>query len=359
MSKKLFEDFINMVKIDSESGEEENFITYLADLFTNEFKAHCSRDDYGNLIIMVEAKSSTGGKPLFLSCHADTVKPGKEIEPEIKNGVISAGGETILGADDKAGIAELIEAIRTVEKHPPLEIVITREEELGLIGAQHIDISMLKSERGFLIDNEPLDAIVIGGPSYMRIDIEITGRAAHTGLDPEKGISAIKAASYAISMLKEGRVDEESTVNVGTIEGGENRNGVPEKVHIKAECRSLIHEKCVSHANLIKEIFITSAKSIGASAKVNLNLAYKAISISEDAEVVQIAKRAIESVGLTPRLQVLTCGTDASIYNAKGIQTVAIAFGGKGAHSREENIAIADMEKAVKILTYILEETSY
>jgi len=358
VNERLANTFMEMVRIDSESGQEQEFIAYLKDLLTTEFQAECTTDDFGNLIATIPAKNSTRTEPVFFSCHADTVKPGKGIEPLLENEVIRSKGDTILGADDKAGIAELVEALRTADRHPPLEIVVSREEEIGLVGAKHLDTAALKSKMGFLIDMDALDAVVIGGPSHMIIDVEITGKAAHAGMEPEKGISAIRAAAAAISNLKEGWIDEETTFNVGIIEGGEIRNGVPEKAQIKAECRSLTHEKCVKQSDVIKEAFETAAKSIGARAEVKTEMAYKAVSISEESEVVTIAKKAVESVGLKPQVRVICGGTDGSIYNEKGIQTVIIGMGGEAEHSKDEHIAVADMEKAVSMIHYILEAVS-
>lgn len=358
MNERLVNIFMEMVRIDSESGEEQEFISYLKDLFTREFQAECAIDDYGSLIVNIPAKNSARKEPVFFSVHADTVKPGKGIEPTLDKGIIRSLGDTILGADDKAGIAELVEAIRTADRYPPLEIVVSREEEIGLVGAKHLDVSSLKSKMGFLIDMDALDAVVVGGPSHMIIDVEIVGKAAHAGMEPEKGISAIKAASYAISILKEGWIDEETTVNVGIIEGGEIRNGVPEKAQIKAECRSLTHEKCLAQSELVKEVFETAAKSVGARAEVKMEMAYKAVKIPEDAEVVNIAKEAVRSVGLEPQVRLICGGTDGSIYNEKGIQTVVIGMGAKSEHSKDENIAVADMEKGVRMIQHIFEEFS-
>lgn len=358
MNERLVNTLFEMVRIDSESGEEQEFISYLKYLFTREFQAKCTIDSYGNLTVNIPAKNSARITPVFFSLHADTVKPGKNIEPVLEDGVIRSKGDTILGADDKAGIAELVEALRTGDRYPPLEIVVSREEEIGLVGAKHVDVSSLQSKMGFLIDMEGVDSVVVGGPSHMIIDIEITGKAAHAGMEPEKGISAIRAAGYAISILKEGWIDEETTVNVGIIRGGEIRNGVPEKAQIKAECRSLNHEKCLIQSELIKEIFETAAKSVGARTEVKMEMAYKAVKLPEDAEVINIAKRAVESVGLQPQVRVICGGTDASIYNNKGIQTVVLGMGVKSEHSKDENIAVADMEKAVRMIRHIFEELS-
>ena len=205
---------------------------------------------------------------------------------------------------------------------------------------------------------DALDAVVIGGPSHMLIDVAITGKAAHAGMEPEKGISAIKAASYAISILKEGWIDEETTVNVGIIEGGNVRNSIPEKSLIKAECRSLAHKKCIAQSELIKEVFEVAAKSVGTCAEVKMEMAYEAANIPEDAKVVTIAKRAVKSVGFESQVRIITGGTDASIYNKKGIQTVIIGTGVKAEHTVGENIAVADMEKAVGIIQHIFKELS-
>ncbi len=252
MKRELVNTFFRMVRISSESGNEKEFIHYLKDLFTKELQAECVLDKFGNLIAKVRAKNSGSIEPIFFGVHADTVKPGKEIEPILKDGIIHSKGETILGADDKAGITELFEAIRTANCYPPIEIVVSRKEETGLKGSKNTDASLLKSRMGFVIDTDNLEDIIVGGPSYMSIKVDITGRAAHAGMEPEKGISSIKAASHAISMLKEGWIDDETTVNVGVIRGGEVLNAVPEKTEVKVECRSQIHDKCLQRSDLIK-----------------------------------------------------------------------------------------------------------
>lgn len=358
MNDRLTRTFCDMVKIDSESGREERFISYLRGLFEEELGAKCTVDRYGNLVAVFSAKGCTCESPVLFGCHGDTVRPGTGIQPFIEDGIIRSKGDTVLGADDKAGIAELVEAIRTAERHPPLEIVVTREEETGLVGSRNLDFSLLKAEMGFILDMDALEAVVIGGPSYMLIDVEILGKAAHAGMEPEKGISAIRAASHAISMLREGRIDDETTVNVGMIQGGEVRNGVPAKAQVKAECRSLSHEKCVAQGKLVAEVFEVAARAVGARAQVKSELAYKAVSIPEDAEVVGIARSAVSSIGLEPKVMVIRGGTDASVYNEKGIQTVIVGTGVKAEHSPDEHISVSDMENAVKLIHHIFCEVS-
>ena len=346
--------FCELVRIDSESGQEATFIAFLMGLFERELGAHCSLDDYGNLIACVPRKDSQKTESILLSAHADTVKPGKGIEPVVADGVIRSTGETILGADNKAGIVEILEAIRTADKRPPVEIVITRGEETGLIGAKNLDQSKVQSRMGFVLDGEELDTIIVGGPTYVSVDVQITGKAAHAGMEPEKGISAIRVASEAIAGMPEGRIDEETTTNVGTIQGGLVRNGVPEKVTIQAECRSLNHEKCIHQADVMRKAFEKAAEKMGANADVKLTIEFRAAQIAEEVPTVQAAKAAVASIGLEPKLQVITGGTDALILNEKGIPAVVLGCGCQAPHSQEEHIAVGDMEKAMTLIRYLL-----
>lgn len=356
MNQELADLFMKMVRVNSESGEEKEFISYLKDLFIKELRAECTIDPYGNLISKLPAKHTPVTDSVLFGVHADTVKPGKNIEPVLKNGIIRPEGDTILGADDKAGIAELFEAVRTAERHPPLEIVISVGEEIGHIGSKNLDAGLLRSKIGFVIDTDDLDNVVVGGPSHMRLNVDIFGRAAHAGMEPEKGISSIKAAAYAISMLKEGWIDEETTVNIGIIHGGQVLNAVPERTNVKVECRSQSHEKCVNQSNFIKEVFLTAAKAAGARAEVQMELGTKAFRVSEDARVVKIAKKAVSSIGLKPRILTPCGGSDATSYNEKKIETIVIGTGAKAVHTTEEHIAVEDMVKAVAILRHICEE---
>lgn len=344
-----------LVAIPSESGEEAEFLSHLAKLFEKEIAANCEFDNYGNLIAKVPAKGSQRSRPVLLGLHGDTVVPGRDIKAEVVDGLIRSQGPTILGADDKAGIVEAIAAVSSAETHPELEIVVTRQEEVGMLGARNLDYTRLHADLGFLLDSDELDGIVIGGPSHMFIDIEIQGRSAHAGLEPEKGVSAIHAAAYAIASVKEGRLDSETTVNVGTIRGGEVRNAVPAQVRIQAEVRSLNHDKCLNVSEEVKAAFVDAATAAGAQATVDMSLAYEAVSIPPTEKVVELAKRAVSAAGLDARLLTICGGTDASIYNRKGIPSVALGTGVQNPHTLDEQIAVADMEKVVSVVRGLLE----
>lgn len=353
MFERMIKQFMEMVQIGSESGEEAAFIDYLLEEF-KKLGAEAEKDSYGNLIAKLPAKGCDGKEPILLSCHADTVKPGNNIKPVLKDGVIRSGGNTILGADDKAGIAEMLEALRIAEVRPPLEIAVSRQEEVGLLGVKKLDFSKLTAQRGFLLDNDELETIVIGGPSYFAIDVEIKGRAAHAGMEPEKGINAIVAASNAIAALKWGRLDHETTANVGVIKGGLIRNGVPDTASFLAECRSLNHEKGEKLAKEIEKTIKEQVESTNASVEIKIDNLCRAVDIPEDSWTVQLSKKALKKVGIDAKTTFITGFTDASIYNNKGIEMAVVGIGARLEHSCDEHIYITDMEKALNMIVEIL-----
>ncbi len=353
MEDSMVETFCEFVRIDSESGDEGEFLDHLGRRLEERLDAVCRRDEYGNLIARLQGKRSGRETPVLFACHGDTVKPGKGIEPLVEGDVIRSRGDTILGADDKAGIAEFIQAVETADRHPPIEFIVTREEEIGLTGARHLDFEGIDAREGFVLDGDTLDGVVVGGPSHFLLDVTFLGKAAHAGMEPEKGISSIVAASRAIAALPLGRLDVRTTANVGIIEGGLIRNGVPERTKIVAECRSLDHDRATEVARLMEEICSVNARSVGASAEVRSELAYRAHSVPEDTRVVTVAKRAIRDEGLDPVVRVICGGTDASIYNEQGIEVIVLGTGVRAEHSSDEHILISDMQRAASLLQHI------
>ncbi len=351
MSERMIKQFMEMVQIDSESGNEAKFIQYLKGEF-EKLGGTVTIDNYGNLVAKFPAKNSDVTTPILLSCHADTVKPGVGIEPVMEDGVIRSKGETILGADDKAGISEMLEALRTAEVRPPVEVAISRQEEVGLFGVKNMDYSLITATKGFLLDNDTLDTIVIGGPSYFAIDVTVTGKAAHAGMEPEKGINAIHAAAKAISALKLGRLDHETTANVGVINGGMIRNGVPDICTFLAECRSLNHNKAQELADNMIATIRKQIVDFGATVDIKVDNLCKAVDIPEDSETVAVAKRALKTAGINATTTFITGFTDASIYNNHGIEMAVVGIGAREEHATSEHIHVADMEKA---LTMIIE----
>jgi tripeptide aminopeptidase len=352
VSERMIRQFMELVRIDSESGNEARFLQHLLGELKSRGGA-ASLDDYGNLIASFPAKDAASTEPILLSCHADTVKPGIGIEPVLADGVISSKGDTILGADDKAGIAEVLEALRVAPVRPPIEFAVSRQEEVGLLGVKAMDFSRLTAKRGFLMDNDTLDTIVIGGPSYFAIDVNVTGRAAHAGMEPEKGINAIHAAAKAIAALRLGRLDHESTANVGVINGGLIRNGVPASCSFLAECRSADHSKAATLAEKMAATIRGQVEGAGAAVEIVVDEKCRAVRISDDAWPVRIAKQALATIGIDAKTVFITGFTDASIYNNRGIEMAVVGIGAQNEHSNEECIAVTDMENAVKMLVEI------
>jgi tripeptide aminopeptidase len=351
-SARMVAQFMEMVQVDSESGDEARFMDWLKPRL-EDVGATAGLDAYGNLIATLPALNSTA-PPILLSCHGDTVKPGKGIKPVLTDGVIRSGGDTILGADDKAGIAEMLEALRVAPVRPPIEIAISRQEEVGLLGVKQLDFSRLSARRGFLLDNDTLDTIITGGPSYFAIDVTVTGRSAHAGMEPEKGINAILAASRAIAALTIGRLDHETTANVGIIQGGLIRNGVPATCTFAAECRSLTHAKGQALAETMVATIRREVEAFGAEVTITVNNLCQASFIADDAWTVRIAQQALHAQGIDATPAVMCGFTDASIYNNHGIEMGVVGIGARLEHSTDEHIHVEDMERAVAMMVEIL-----
>jgi len=351
-TQRMVGQFMEMVQIDSESGDEARFMSWLLPRLA-EVGAVAQLDAYGNLVAKLPGKGSAA-EPVLLSCHGDTVKPGVGIEPILMDGVIRSKGDTILGADDKAGIAEMLEALRVAPMHPPVEIAISRRGEGGLLGVKNFDFRLLGVRRGFLFDNEVLDGIIIGGPSYFALDVVVKGRAAHAGMEPEKGINAIQAASRAIAALTLGRLDTGTTANVGIIQGGMIRNGVPDTCTFMAECRSLDHGKAQAVADEMVAVIRREVGAAGAQVEIQVNNLCKAVDIPTDSWTVQVAKRALAKQGIQASAGLMCGFTDASIYNNVGIEMAVVGIGARLEHSCDEHIHVEDMERAVAMMVEIL-----
>jgi tripeptide aminopeptidase len=350
---RMVAQFMDMVRVDSESGDETRFLAWLLPRL-EALGARAALDAYGNLIAKLPAKNSSAA-PILLSCHGDTVKPGKGIEPVLLDGVIRSSGNTILGADDKAGIAEMLETLRIAPVRPPIEIAISRQEEVGLLGVKQLDFSQISATRGFLLDNDTLDTIITGGPSYFAIDVTVKGKAAHAGMEPEKGINAIVAAARAIAALRLGRLDVETTANVGIIQGGMIRNGVPDSCTFAAECRSLTHAKGQAVADEMVATIRREAEGLGAQVAIEVNNLCQASFIANDAWTVRIAQQALASTLGIRATPAVMCGfTDASIYNNHGIEMGVVGIGARMEHSTDEHIYVEDMERAVAMMVEIL-----
>lgn len=333
---RLIKTFIDLVKIDSESGEEQEIINYLKNKMID-FNFNTEIDKTGNLIC-----SNDSNPKLMLSAHTDTVKPGKGIKPIIDGNIIKTDGTTILGSDDKANIAIILEILQVLKEntmHIPLNVVFTICEEVGCIGSKGLDYSKIKAKIGLNLDGGTGE-IDIAEPSMMNFNIEITGKAAHSGMEPEKGINALKIAAEAISSLDLGRIDEETTVNIGTIQGGTAVNTIPEKVMMKAEVRSRNEEKFNYQVRKVINAFEESSKKYGGVAKITSEQTAYAYNISEDDELVSVLKNSFDKNSVKSELIKINAVSEAGIYSKNNIKCVTTGGFGKNYHTTREYLEI-------------------
>lgn len=362
-NKRVLSLFLELVQIDSLTYNEEAVLNYLKQ-FCQRLNISYQTDKAGekiggkanNLIMYLPgAKKAT---PIFFSCHLDTVAPGQGIEPLVKDGVISSKGETILGADDKAGVAVLLRLAEEVAANPnkfgPIEIVFTVAEEKGLLGSKNLDYSLVKAKFGFVFDAaEPVGHITTRAPYHDSFTATFIGQASHAGVSPEKGVNAIVAAAKAISKMKLGRIDRETTANIGVIEGGRATNIVPEKVVIKGEARSLVLPKLKSQIAQMQKAVEQAAAEVGAKVEVEVNREYNGFSLNKTHQAVKIAQTAMKALGLEPVCVATGGGSDVNIFNAKGKEAVNLGVGYKDPHTTNETIAVAQLVKAAELAVEI------
>jgi tripeptide aminopeptidase len=353
---RLVQTFLDLVAIDSPTGHEEQIGKELSARF-NELGCTVSRDDIGNLVAVLPG---TRPDTVLLSTHMDTAGTDVGIQPIIEDGVIKTDGTTILGADDKSGIAGCLELLTILKshpevEHPTLEFVISVGEESGLLGSRQMDLSRLNSTYGFVFDTAgDIGAITYWTPTSVYITATVHGKKAHAGVEPEKGINAVKVAAEAIATMPLGRIDEETVANIGTITGGEARNIVPGEVILQGMARSHDQEKLDAQLDAMRSALTAAADRHGAKLDFEAEEIYRTYHIEESALPYREAARAIRSLGLEVIPRKSGGGTDGNFFNAHGIACVAMATGMVDEHAATEHIAIDDMVMACKILVTIV-----
>ena len=365
--KRLLDEFLELVKTDSPTGEERNICDLLTkklvDLgfqVTEDQTAETTGHQAGNLIAYLE-----GTKPeaptIYFTSHMDTVAPGNGVRPRVEDGWVVTDGTTGLGADDKAGLAALLEGIRSLREkgmpHGPIQLIITAGEESGLVGSKSLDPEVLKADFGFALDsNGPVGDIITEAPSQVRLDVRIEGKAAHAGVNPEDGISAIQVASRAISKMPLGRIDEETTANIGKFQGGSASNVIPQVVEILAEARSRDEAKLKAQVDKMVQGFKEAAQELGATAEVEVTTMYPSYKYGESDAVVQTALAAVKKVGRTPNLLASGGGSDANVIAGHGIPTVNLGIGYEEIHTTQERMPIEELNKAAELVIALIEE---
>jgi tripeptide aminopeptidase len=351
---RLVSTFLELVQIDSPSGQEEEIAQHLVAALKS-LDLLVVRDATGNVI----ARLAGEGQPILLSAHIDTVEPGRGVKPVIENGVITSDGTTILGADDKSGVAVILEVLRVLVEqglaHPPLEVALTVSEEKGLKGAKGLDLTRLRAREGIVLDSGgEIGTVVVSAPSQDKIRAVVHGKAAHAGAEPEKGINAIVVAAEAIAAMPLGRIDEETTANIGRIQGGTATNIVPDRAEMEGEARSHDERKLEAQVQAMTEALEKAANRHGATVDIDVQRSYSTFRLSEEDGIVRRAMAAARTLGLTPALVPSGGGSDANVFNAGDIAAINVSTGMDQVHTTEEQITAADMVQCAEFLLAIL-----
>ncbi|MDA3916336.1 MAG: M20/M25/M40 family metallo-hydrolase [Deltaproteobacteria bacterium] len=367
-SQRLAQRFKTFVEIDSLSRHELDVALKIEKILTDMGADICydtAKDQVsGNCSNLVARfKGSVKAEPLFLAGHMDTVGPGNSIKVQFKNGVFTSDGTTILGADDKSAIAIILEVMDVIFEnkldHPPIEIIFTVCEEIGLLGAKHFDYSLMNSKFGYILDSTDTKGVVTKAPAANKIHIKVYGKAAHAGVEPENGINAIAVASKAVSKLQLGRIDDETTCNLGKIKGGIATNIVPEFVEIHGEARSHDIKKLKTVTDSITDTFYSVAKEIQDESglpriETIVENDFPNTNIPDDHKAVLLAKKAADNIGITLESKTIGGGADANIFFSKDIVAGVLGTGMTNVHTLNESIDIKDMENTTRLVLEIL-----
>jgi tripeptide aminopeptidase len=367
--QRLLDEFLELVQIDSETKYETEIAKVLKQKFTD-LGLEVIEDDTtaqtghsaGNLICTLTGTSESAD-PIYFTCHMDTVVPGKGVKPTIQDGYVVTDGTTILGADDKAGLAVLLEVIKVLKEnklpHGTIQFVITVGEESGLVGAKALDSSLLKAKFGYALDSDgKVGNIVVAAPTQAKVKAVIYGKTAHAGVAPEKGVSAITIAAKAISRMPLGRIDKETTANIGRFEGGTQTNIVADRVDILAEARSLVPEKMEAQVAKMKEAYETVAAEMGGRAEVDVQVMYPGFKFGEGDHVVEVARKAAAKINRSCELLHSGGGSDANVIAGFGIPTVVLSVGYEEIHTTNERMPIEELNKLAEMTLAIIDEVA-
>ena len=369
--ERLINEFMDLVQVDSETKFEAEIASVLKQKFKTlgveviEDDAKNKTDHQANNLICNLKGNIDNMDTIFFTAHMDTVTPGKNIKPSIENDYIVSDGTTILGADDKAGIAVLLETIRLLKennlKHGDIQFVITVGEESGLAGAKALDTSLLKAKFGYALDSDgSVGNIVVEAPYQSKISTKVYGKSAHAGVAPEKGVSAITVAAKAISKMNLGRIDDETTANIGYFQGGKETqtNVVCDYVEIVSEARSLKKDKLLKTVNEIQTAYESTAEKFGGRTEVVVEEIYPGFQYNKDDDVVRIAQNAAEKLGLPTDILKSGGGSDANIFNGYGIPTVNLSVGYEHIHTTKERIHVSNLVNLTKLVIQIINDTA-
>ena len=365
--ERVLQEFLELIRIPCPTRNERavgdwltGHLTALGGTVHEDKAGEALGGNCGNLVADFPG-TAPGAPTIMLTAHMDCVDPCVDIHPVIEDGIIRSDGTTILGADDKAGVTAILETLRQLREqsipHGPLQVVFTIAEENGVHGSQHLDSSLLHADYGYTMDTHGHPGMMsFKAPGKNQIYIRLQGKAAHAGVEPEKGINAIQAAGKLIATAPQGRIDEETTCNLGRITGGSATNVVAEMCEIFYESRSRDKDKLDRITRQITDHFQQGAKALNCQVITEVSPDYGPYSLATDSPAIGLARQAAESLGFTVQLEESGGGSDANHFNTYGVPTVVLGVGMTNCHTKEEHIEEKDLYDAARLALQIVKD---
>lgn len=348
---RLVQTFLDLVRIDSTSSHEEKVREYVSE-FVKKLGLKPIQDARGNLIVKVDGV----GEPLLLGAHLDTVEPGRNIKPQIKDGIIKSDGKTILGADNKVAVAVILEVLNLLAENRaqtrPLDVMFTLAEETEF-GSSKLDYGKIKAKKGYIFDSLiPVGYIITASPFCNDLQIKIIGKAAHASL-PHEAINALKILAVVISKLKLGKINNKTIANIGIVTAGHMVSTVPGEAVIRGEIRSFVKKEVEGYSNLIINKFKETASKFGAKIEAKIIESCPGYEYSASDEFVKTTKKTIQNFGLQPILVKKWACSDANIFNNNGMQVINLGDGVVNAHTVDEYVSVDDLSKLGQLVLYL------
>ena len=366
---RLKERVLELVRIDSLSRKERAIALRLKEIL----------EALGGVVFMDDAGSAVGGEvgnlvahfdgnvegaeAMLLSAHMDTVAPGEGVTPVVEGDVIRSDGTTVLGGDDKSGLAIILEVLQAVREerlpHGHIDVVFTICEEVGLLGAKHLDLGLVRAKTGLVLDSDSIGFLITKAPAVNHLEFEVHGLEAHAGICPERGISAIQVAARGIAAMRLGRIDEDTTANLGLVSGGTAVNIVPNRVMLTGEVRSHDEEKLERQTQAMVACLQDAAA--GATLELDGRLhetrvesrirrEYDRMDVSHDTAIVQRVHEAARNLGFAVDTVAKGGGCDANVLNKRGLQVANLASGMRDIHTVHEWLDVNDLVTAARII---------
>src|SRR6266568_4905823 len=364
---------LEFVQIDSHSRKERDIAERIKE-YCEEMGAQAEIDDAGKAVggnsgnvIARFAGSIPGAQPIMMSAHMDTVVPGEGVKPIVEGDIIRTDETTVLGGDDKSGCAVIIEVIRCLQEqnipHTPIEAIFSICEEVGLLGAKNVDVTTLKAKYGIVFDSDDPGFLFTKGPSANQMEFKIHGLESHAGVAPEEGISAIKIAAEGLAAMKLGRIDHETTANIGVIQGGMAVNIVPNSVVLRGQARSHSEEKLERQTQHMLECLRDAArrhvlelegKRFQANVEAKIDRDYDRMNVPDDSAIVRLVQTAAKNLHLELKTLATGGGCDANVLNQKGLEVANLSTGMRDIHTVNEWLDLKDLYLSARVVLEIV-----